>query len=59
MFLIPGVHPCGGGPGLVEFDAFSALEDRVERARPPDRLLASRIDGGSPRPLFPAEPSGR
>jgi len=35
MFLIPGVHHCGGGPGLVEFDAFSALEDWVERARLP------------------------
>jgi feruloyl esterase len=59
MFLIPGVHHCGGGPGLVEFDAFSALEDWVERARPPDRLMASRADGGSPRPLFPAGPSRR
>jgi Tannase and feruloyl esterase len=59
MFLIPGVHHCGGGPGLVEFDAFSALEDWVERARPPDRLMASRVDGGSPRFLFAERPSRR
>jgi len=55
MFLIPGVHHCGGGPGLVEFDAFAALEEWVERGRPPDRLMASRADGGpgQSRPVFP------
>ena len=59
VFLIPGVHHCGGGPGLAEFDAFSALEEWVERARPPDRLMASFVDGRSPRPLFPVGPNRR
>jgi hypothetical protein len=24
LFLVPGVHHCGGGPGLTEFDALTA-----------------------------------
>jgi hypothetical protein len=48
-----------GGPSLVEFDAFSALEEWVERGRPPDRLLASRLNGESSRPLFPFVPNRR
>jgi len=45
LFLIPGVHHCGGGPGLVEFDALSALEDWVEHGRAPEQLIASRSTG--------------
>jgi feruloyl esterase len=56
LFLIPGVHHGGGGPGLTEFDALSALEDWVEQGRPPDRLIASRSSNGlleRSRPVFP------
>jgi len=55
LFLIPGVHHCGGGPGLIEFDALTALEDWVERGRAPDRLIASRSHAGvveRDRPVF-------
>jgi Tannase and feruloyl esterase len=33
VFLIPGVHPGSGGPGLTEFDTFSALEQWVEKVK--------------------------
>jgi Tannase and feruloyl esterase len=35
LFLVPGVHHGGGGPGLTEFDSFSALEDWVEKGQAP------------------------
>jgi feruloyl esterase len=56
LFLIPGVHHCGGGPGLVEFDALTALEDWVERGQAPEQLIASRSNGGvleRARPVYP------
>jgi len=56
LFLIPGVHHCGGGPGLVEFDALTALEDWVERGRAPEQLVASRSNGDAverSRPVYP------
>jgi hypothetical protein len=42
LFLVPGVHHVGGGPGLTEFDALTALENWVERGEAPVRLIASR-----------------
>ena len=56
LLLIPGVHHCGGGPGLVEFDALTALEDWVEKGRAPDQLIASRSSSGvveRSRPVYP------
>jgi hypothetical protein len=50
------VHHCGGGPGLVEFDALTALEDWVEKGRAPDQLIASRSSSGvveRSRPVYP------
>ena len=50
LFLIPGVHHCGGGPGLSDFDALTLLENWVEKGQPPDVLLASRkVDGVTER----------
>ena len=46
LFLVPGVHHGGGGPGLTEFDAFSALESWVEKGRAPDKLIAARVTNG-------------
>jgi feruloyl esterase len=56
LFVIPGVHHCGDGPGLVEFDALAALETWVERGEAPERLIASRANGGTverSRPVYP------
>jgi feruloyl esterase len=56
LFLIPGVHHGGGGPGLTEFDAFTALENWVEKGVAPDKLTAGRSANGvveRSRPVFP------
>jgi len=56
LFLIPGVHHGGGGPGFSEFDSFTALEDWVERGVAPDKLVASRMSQGNverSRPVYP------
>jgi feruloyl esterase len=56
LFLVPGVHHCGGGPGLTTFDALTALEDWVERGRAPDQLIASRWSDDvleRSRPVYP------
>jgi hypothetical protein len=56
LFLIPGVHHGGNGPGFTEFDAFTALEEWVEKGTPPDKLIASRMSNGlveRSRPIFP------
>ena len=53
LFLVPGVHHCGGGPGLTEFDA---LENWVEKGQAPEKLIASRLSNGvveRSRPVFP------
>jgi feruloyl esterase len=56
LFLIPGVHHGGGGPGFAEFDSFSALETWVEKGNAPDKLIAGRVNNGSverTRPVYP------
>ncbi len=56
LFLIPGVHHGGGGPGLTEFDALSALETWVEKGQPPEKIIACRSPKGVVdrcRPVFP------
>lgn len=56
LFLIPGVHHGGGGPGLTDFDALSALENWVEKGKAPDKLIACRSAQGAVeecRPIFP------
>jgi len=56
LFLVPGVHHGGGGPGLTDFDSFSALEDWVEKGRAPDKLTAGRMENGAvagTRPVYP------
>ncbi len=42
LFLIPGVHHGGGGPGLTEFDALTALENWLEKGQAPEKLIAQR-----------------
>ncbi|HEU5195019.1 MAG TPA: tannase/feruloyl esterase family alpha/beta hydrolase [Methylomirabilota bacterium] len=56
LFLIPGVHHCGGGPGLSEFDTLTALEEWLEKGRAPDQVIASRSNAGvveRSRPVYP------
>jgi feruloyl esterase len=56
LFLIPGVHHGGGGPGFTEFDSFTALEEWVERGVPPDKIVATRMRNGiseRSRPVYP------
>jgi feruloyl esterase len=56
LFLVPGVHHGGGGPGLTEFDALTALENWMEKGQAPEKLIASRSSNGvveRSRPVFP------
>lgn len=56
LFLIPGVHHGGGGPGFSEFDSFTALEEWVERGVAPEKLIAARMNRGvveRARPVYP------
>jgi Tannase and feruloyl esterase len=56
LFLVPGVHHGGGGPGFNEFDSFTALEDWVEKGIAPDRLIASRMSNGAVERSRPVSP---
>jgi hypothetical protein len=56
LFLVPGVHHCGGGPGLTEFDALTLLENWTEKGQAPDVMIATRKVNGvteRTRPIYP------
>lgn len=56
LFMAPGMGHCGGGEGPNSFDMLAAIEDWVERGKAPDRVVASRSEGGKvvrTRPLCP------
>ena len=56
LFLVPGVHHCGGGPGFARFDALTLLENWVEKGEAPQVMIASRmVDGVTERsrPVYP------
>lgn len=54
LFLLPGVCHCGGGSGLDEFDALTAIENWVEKGTPPASIVASGpAFPGRARPLCP------
>jgi feruloyl esterase len=59
LFLAPGVHHCSGGPGPDRFDRLAALENWVERGRPPQRIVATKTEPPMSRPLcaYPALPA--
>jgi feruloyl esterase len=40
LFLVPGMHHCGGGAGPDQFDTLSALEAWVERGQAPAAIPA-------------------
>ena len=56
LFLVPGMQHCAGGPGPCVFDGLGALEQWVEQAVAPDRIVAAHRLGGvvaRTRPLCP------
>lgn len=59
LFLAPGMHHCGGGPGPNSFvsEAVAALEAWVEQGKAPDAILATHVNDtgvvGRTRPLCP------
>jgi feruloyl esterase len=58
LFMVPGAHHCGGGPGPNEFEALSALERWVEEGVGPSSIVAVHRRGphgpiDRTRPLCP------
>ena len=57
VFPVPGMAHCAGGPATDQFNAFDALVAWVEKATPPDRILATAGAmspwPGRTRPLCP------
>ena len=56
LFLVPGVHHGGGGPGFTEFDSMTAVENWVEKGQAPEKLIAGHLSNGvveRTRPVFP------
>jgi feruloyl esterase len=47
LFLMPGMSHCRGGAGPDKFDGLGALEAWVERGQAPERIVASKVEGGS------------
>src|SRR6059036_871403 len=45
LFLAPGMHHCGGGPGPNTLDALSALESWVEHGIAPEQIVATHRTG--------------
>ena len=46
LFLMPGVFHCSGGVGPACFDVLEQIIPWVEENRAPDRIIASRLEGG-------------
>ena len=54
LFLVPGMTHCAGGKATDEFDMLTAIQDWVENAHPPDRIVArGKSFPGLTRPLCP------
>jgi len=54
LFLIPGMTHCGGGQSTDRFDMLTAIQQWVEQAQVPDRVIATgRAFPGVSRPLCP------
>jgi len=48
MFLVPGMHHCGGGPGPNSFDTLTALENWVEHGEAPEGIIATKFVNDTP-----------
>jgi feruloyl esterase len=44
--MVPGMQHCRGGPGPDTFDAVASLDDWVEHAVPPERIVAAHEGAG-------------
>jgi feruloyl esterase len=56
LFLAPGMHHCGGGPGPNTFDTLTAMEQWAEQGKAPAQLIAEHLTSGKvdrSRPLCP------
>jgi feruloyl esterase len=56
LFMVPGMSHCGGGDGPNLFDLVPHLDQWVDKGTAPNRVIASRNDGGKvtrTRPLCP------
>jgi len=56
LFMAPGMFHCNGGDGPNRFDAVAAVDDWVEHAKAPERIVASHRTAGQvdrTRPLCP------
>lgn len=55
LFMVPGCLHCGGGPGASNVDWLAVIADWVEHGNAPERVIASRKEGGKTitRPLYP------
>jgi len=56
LFMAPGMGHCGGSEGPNTFDMVGALEQWVEKSKPPVQIVASKISNGKverTRPLCP------
>jgi feruloyl esterase len=53
LFLAPGVYHCRGGPGPDKFDGLTALDTWLEQSKPPERIIATKVDAKISRPLCP------
>jgi feruloyl esterase len=49
LFLAPGMHHCGGGPGPNVFDPLSALEGWVEQGVGADGIIATKFANDNPQ----------
>jgi feruloyl esterase len=46
LFAMPGMGHCMGGAGCDTFDKLGELDKWVETGRAPERIVASKVDGG-------------
>jgi feruloyl esterase len=46
LFMVPGMGHCGGGEGADTFDKVGTLEQWVMSGKPPDKIVASRLEAG-------------
>jgi feruloyl esterase len=56
LFMVPGMHHCGGGPGPSAFDTLTPVSQWVEQGKAPESLVASKAESGKvirTRPLCP------
>ncbi len=49
LFMAPGVHHCGGGPGPNHFDLIDALDTWVVNKKAPQRIVATKFTNDDPR----------